>query len=296
MKIFGPAPLWRGNPDVFQKFRCHLKDFRCWRFDSPTPNRLSRFLQLQNPALRMSENENPTPSPSKQTSSIPLKKETVRVTLKAADAPPASPSAAIPPSAPTVRPPTPTMPPTPSGPPTPTARPTPTVGGAPIAGGAPTVGAPRPAPAPTIPLKTTGAPPAAPKPAPTIRLNTAPGAPAAPGAVGLPGAPTRPGLPTAPAGGATVALPKATVQLQPPTSPLTAGGLPSQGAATLSVSQDEEEEGQESGLVNILSIVGFAAALVVLYLQISTANTWIQAEDNPNKDSWFSALTAEPGA
>jgi hypothetical protein len=155
------------------------------------------------------------------------------------------------------------------------------------------VGAPRPAPAATIPLKTAGAPPAAPKPAPTIRLSTAPVAPATPG---LPTAPVRPGLPGAPAGGTTVSLPKATVQLQPPTSPLTAGGLPSQGAATLSVSQDEEEEGTESGLAGILSIVGFVAALVVLYFQISTANTWIKAEDNPNKDSWFSALTAEPGA
>lgn len=229
----------------------------------------------------MSENENPTPSPSKQTSSIPLKKETVRVTLKAADAPPASPSAVIPPSAPAVRPPTPTMPPTPSGPPTPTARPTPTVGGAPV------VGAPRPTPAATIPLKTVGVPPAA----PTIRLSTAPVAPASPG---LPSAPVRPGLPGATAGGATVSLPKATVQLQPPTS-LLGTTLPSQSVGTLSLDQDEEET-SESGLGNILSLVGLVAALVVLYLQISTAKTWIKAEDNPNKDNFFSALTAEPGA
>ena len=88
------------------------------------------------------ENENQASVPSKQTSSVPLKKETVRVTLKAADAPPAVPSATVP-MAPPVRPPVPP--------------------------GAPT--APM-APAPTIALrpaaKTTGL-----SPAPTIRLATA---------------------------------------------------------------------------------------------------------------------------
>jgi WAS/WASL-interacting protein len=93
----------------------------------------------------MSDNENQAPSPSKQTSTVPLKKETVRVTLKAADSP-AVPSATVP-LAPPVRPPVPGV-------------------------------APRP-PAPTIPLRPAGAPAAA--PAPTIRLATAPvGAPAAP--------------------------------------------------------------------------------------------------------------------
>ncbi|MEI8039445.1 MAG: hypothetical protein WCJ14_13745 [Verrucomicrobiota bacterium] len=93
----------------------------------------------------MSENENQPPVPSKQTSSVPLKKETVRVTLKAADAPPAVPSATVP-MAPPVRPPVPG-----GGPPTPT----------------PT------APTPTIALRAAGAPMAA--PAPTIRLATSSG-------------------------------------------------------------------------------------------------------------------------
>jgi len=61
----------------------------------------------------MTENENQPPVPSKQTSSVPLKKETVRVTLKAADAPPAVPSATVP-IAPPVRPPVPGTPPTPT--------------------------------------------------------------------------------------------------------------------------------------------------------------------------------------
>lgn len=83
----------------------------------------------------MPENENQPPVPSKQTSSVPLKKETVRVTLKA-DAPPAVPSATVP-MAPPVRPPVPGAPPTPS------------------------------TPTPTIPLRPVG-----PTPAPTIRLAT----------------------------------------------------------------------------------------------------------------------------
>ena len=91
----------------------------------------------------MSENENQPPVPSKQTSSVPLKKETVRVTLKAADAPPAVPSATVP-MAPPVRPPVPG-----GGPPTPTA-PTPTI--ALRAAGAPMI-----SPAPTIRLATSSA-------------------------------------------------------------------------------------------------------------------------------------------
>lgn len=209
----------------------------------------------------MSEND---PAPSKQTSSIPLKKETVRVTLKAADAPPASPSAS---TGPVVRPPSPTAPPAPTVRSAPTAT-APTVGGA-----------PRPAPAATIPLKT--APGAGiPKPAPTIALKSGPIAPASPGAATAPAA--RPALPGA-IGGSTVSLPKATVQLTPPTSPMGAT-LPPQSISTLSA--DDEDEAQESGLANILSIVGFAAALVVLYFQFSTASTWVKAEDNEKAGQW----------
>lgn len=199
----------------------------------------------------MSENENQPSPPSKQTSSVPLKKETVRVTLKAADAP-AVPSASVP-MAPPVRPPVPTAPP--------------------VAGGAPRP----PAPAPTIPLRPAGAPtvgapavgaPTAMTPAPTIRLATA--APAGPK---LPGA----GSPS------PMALPKATVQLQPPTSLGSPMSTPSQ-LATVQDDDDDDERGE--GLANILSIVGFVAALIVLVLQLMTANAWIGAEDNPQKGSW----------
>lgn len=179
----------------------------------------------------MSENENLPPSPSSQTSSVPLKKETVRVTLNVGDAPP---SATVP------------MAP-PAGPPVPPIAPTP-IGGAPRP----------PAPAPTIPLRTAGAPPIS--PAPTIRL-----APTAAPAVGLP-----------PAG-----LPKATVQLQKPAVPL--GGPVALQTAELD--EDESEEGGE-GLTSALSAIGLIAALVVLFFQVKTANTWINAEDNANKGSW----------
>lgn len=196
----------------------------------------------------MSENENQPPAPSKQTSSVPLKKETVRVTLKAADAPPAVPSATVP-MAPPVRP------PVPGGPPTATAG-----------------GPPRPpAPAPTIPLRSPGAPTMS--PAPTIRLATS-----APTGVIRPG------------GSPTMALPKATVQLQPPTAPLgTSFSSPSQ-MATLQADDDDDAGEANEGLAKILSGVGFAAALVVLAFQLMTASTWVGAEDNDKKGDWMQLL------
>jgi hypothetical protein len=199
----------------------------------------------------MSENEIPPPRPSssipasKQTSTIPLKKETVRVTLKASDAPPAAPGAPKPP-----------MPSGISAPPAPSVA-APTVGGAPR----PTA----PAPAPTIALRPAGAP-GAPAPAPTIRLNTAPG----------PGAPTV-ALKTAPLGapaGQTVSLPKATVQLQPPTQPLGTAGPSLTQAATIRTADDEEEGAGSSMAANVLSILGFLAAAAVLVLQSMTVNLW----------------------
>ena len=176
------------------------------------------------------------------------------MTLKAADAPPAVPSATVP-MAPPVRP------PVPGGPPTPTA---------PSA-------APRPsAPAPTIPLRTAGAPTAAASPAPTIRLATS-AAPIGTGALKPGGAPSLPG--------GTPTLPKATVQLQAPTQPLGTSFSATQ-AATLRVEDDEEDEGANEGVVKILAGVGFAAALALLGFQLMLANTWIGAEDNPKKGDW----------
>lgn len=202
----------------------------------------------------MSENEDQPTVPSKQTSSVPLKKETVRVILKAADAPPAVPSATVR-MAPPVRP------------PVPTASASPTMGG----------GAPRaPAPARTVPLRTAGPPSMA--PAPTIRLASA-------GAAGMP---TRPGaptiaLPTSSLPKATLPMvgpPTATVQLQKPTVSA-APGLKTQAEVA-----EEEPVVASDGITKIVSIVGFIAALIVLSLQLMTASTWINAEDHAETGSW----------
>ena len=175
--------------------------------------------------------------PSKQTSTIPLKKETVRVTLKASDAPPAAPGAPSVPK-PTLAPPAPSAP-------------------------APSVGAPKaPAPAPTIALRAAGSA-SAPAPAPTIKLNT----PTGPGAPGV-------AFKTAPAGapGPTVALPKATVQLQPPTQPISTSGPTLSQAATIQT--DDEEDAVDSPVVGILSVLGFLGAAAVLVIQFMTLGLW----------------------
>lgn len=207
----------------------------------------------------MSDNENKTPS--KQTSSVPLKKETVRVTLKAADAPPAVPSATLPP----------TPPPTaaakaPTPPVVPSAASKPPTATIPMAA-APA--APRtPAPAPTIRLATSRAPIGA----PTISLKTA-NAP-------LPGG----------SGAPTVSLPKATVALNPPTKPLTpAAAAGTQSATLASVEEDEDESGANT-FANILAGVGLVAAIVVLALQLKVANVWIGAEDAESPGDWSQLL------
>lgn len=220
----------------------------------------------------MSENENNTPS--KQTSSVPLKKETVRVTLKAADAPPAVPSATLPatppPSAP-VRPPTP-----PVAPPTPTA-PKPPTATIPSPSGAPTV--PRPAPAPTIPLRTAGLAPTA--GAPTVRLATT-NAPIGAPTIALKTANT----PLSGGGAPIIALPKATVALSPPTKPLSPTSASLTQRPTLSAAEDDSDESGAGTFGKILAGVGLVAALIVLGLQLKVANIWIGVEDNDRSGDW----------
>lgn len=211
----------------------------------------------------MSDND-PSQTPSKQTSSVPLKKETVRVTLKAADAPPAAPIASVP-GAPAVKPPAP-----------PTAP--------------PVAGAPRPpAPAPTIALKPAGAP-TAPGGAPTIRLATS----TAP--VGAPTIALKTATGPLSAGGAP-SLPKATVQLQAPTQPLSPTSGSVSQMATFEMGDDEEESGV-GGFVKFLSIVGFIAACVLFYFQFDIAKTWIDAEDRDPliKGDYQQLLEAEPNS
>jgi hypothetical protein len=249
----------------------------------------------------MSDNENST-NPSKQTSSVPLKKETVRVSLNAADAP-ASPS-------PTVLLGKPAAPPTPAGAP----RPAPTVAlrqaeasSAPKP--APTIalrasgaaGAPKPAP--TIALRASGAP----QPAPTIRLSTsnspltANTTPAA--ATNLSSAPTSPlkaaspmatttlkgatPIPTAPlkAASPSIPLPQATIKLQPPTKPLGPAVTPK--VNNLQIANDDDDDAvKEPRILTVLAGVGLFAAVLLLTFQLMLANVWINVEDNPNKGQW----------
>ena len=82
-----------------------------------------------------------------------------------------------------------------------------------------------------------------------------------------------------------MALPKATMQLQPPTQPLGTSFPPSQ-VGTLQGADDDDDTEANEGIINILSIGGFIAALVILGFQLSTANTWIGAEDNARKGEW----------
>ena len=188
----------------------------------------------------MSENENLPTAPSTQTSSVPMKKETVRITLKASDAPPASPSATVP-MPPPVRPPVPG-------------------------------GAPRPLVAPpTVPLRPALGP-AAIMPAPTIPLRAS---------VALPGTIAAPTVRISPVG--LPALPKATVPLQKTAQPLEPGLSVEPDAAA---GEEEQEATQGQLLLNVLSGVGLAAALVVLTLQFMTASKWINAEDNPKAGQW----------
>jgi hypothetical protein len=87
----------------------------------------------------------------------------------------------------------------------------------------------------------------------------------------------------------TPTLPKATVQLQPPTQPLGTSFPSSSQAMTLKVEEEEEVEAHE-GLVKILAGVGFAAALALLTFQLLLANVWISVEDNPKAGDWAQIL------
>jgi hypothetical protein len=110
-------------------------------------------------------------------------------------------------------------------------------------------------------------------PAPTIPLRTAGASPS------LPGRPPGAGAPN-------IALPKATVPLQAPTQPLGSSFSSSTGAATLAMEDDEDDGEENEGLLKVLSIVGFVAALVVLTFQLMTASAWIKAADSENPGDW----------
>ncbi|RYD24269.1 MAG: hypothetical protein EOP88_00825 [Verrucomicrobiaceae bacterium] len=86
-----------------------------------------------------------------------------------------------------------------------------------------------------------------------------------------------------------MALPKATVQLQAPTQPL-GTSFSQTSTATAAALDEEEEEVENEGLANILSIVGFVAALIVLAFQLMTANVWVNSPNSPSPGDGWSQL------
>ncbi len=228
----------------------------------------------------MSDEAPKPPKPMTKTSAVPLRKETVRVTLKADDAPaPAAPKAPSAPSAPAA-PAAPAAPVAPSAP----AAPKPPTASAPGAPAPPKAAAPgppkpsgsAPAPAPTVALKTAGgaAPGSAPAPAPTVPLKVGGAAPAS--------APLKTQPLTTP--GATAQLPKATVplggtqQLGQPT------GLQTTPGAIGGFDDDDEVE-ENATLTSVLAILCLVAALSAFAFQYLTAKTYVEVEA-PEPREW----------
>jgi len=257
----------------------------------------------------MSDNDNNTiktqplkTQPLKKTSAVPLRKETVRVTLKAApggvqDGPPA-PSASVPAPAPA---------PAPSGPAT---APAP----------APKAMSPDPVQEPAAPsfptgeekqkevdlpdvtsavrlkaetmrvtLKSDGAS-TGPVTGPITAPMTAPLSNVAAPAPTIPlGSPTP--LVTQPlgqTGGSSQPLPKATVQLNP-TQPLTQPGVGGQAAAIHAYKEDIDAQKQEN-LHGWLAVVGFVAVLVFCGIQAAQLNDWATLWGDAPENSAVDAL------
>lgn len=188
----------------------------------------------------MSDDNEKDPKPMKKTSAVPLRKETVRVTLKANPEDSKAPAPPSPPKAPDSPKP--------------------------------------PAPAPTIPLKTSGAGTAKPPaPAPTVQLQSgASTKPAAPAPTVKLNTPAASGPATASlTGGSNQPLPKATVQLQQ-TQPMGSPATPSQAATIRTADDDDADSDRGEGASTALSVVALVAALVVLGVQLATANVWVQ--------------------
>src|SRR6185503_16200346 len=180
------------------------------------------------------ENQNPAPPrPTIKTSAVPLKKETVRITLRpqSPDAPeaPAPPISAAP-AAPAPPAPRPTAPTVPLAPP-----PRPTIPGAP-----PPPSAARPAP----PSGSIGSK--------TIPLSQPPARPTSP-MVGKQTTRIAGGAPT------TQPLPRATVKLQPTTSP--SAPISSVSIRTSAIEDDDEID---EGPLNIMGWIALVASIAVL--------------------------------
>ncbi len=194
----------------------------------------------------MSEQDNQNPAPPRptiKTSAVPLKKETVRITLR-----PQTPEGAD----------------TPAPPPPPLSATT----AVPAAPAAPAPPAPRPM-APTVPLAPPPRPtmPGAP-PAPTASRPAPPSSPIGSKTIPLSSPPARPTTPmvgkqtTRIAGGVptTQPLPRATVKLQPTASP--SAPISSVNIRSSSIEDDEEVDEGPLNIMGWVALVGAIAAII----------------------------------
>ena len=239
----------------------------------------------------MTEDNNP--KPTKKTSAVPLRKETVRVTLKAnpSDRAHASAAGTPPEPAPTIalKSPSPTVPAVP--PPVSLPPKAPQMPSLPTVKLQSSAQAPNPVAAPTVAASTfAGAENLVPPPKPsTLKIATPDfAAPLNPDAEVPEPAPTvglaTPGTPP-PVGAASQPLPKATVQIQPTQAMSVPGlgdGVPQM--TTVSAENLEEAAADRAESTNTLfSIVALVAAVILLGLQLGTANVWVNDDtiDNP---------------
>lgn len=270
------------------------------------------------------QNNNPSKVPGlnqpiKKTSAVPLRKETVRVTLKAPGAKPGGAPAGIePPEAGEATPSAPVQlssdaqptkslasPTSPMSAPSAPLEPPTSVSPSEGSGGVNTK-VDLPGVTSAVPLKQEtmrvtlkadgeGAPPA---PAMTIPLGgiakpsgaaTATPAPT----MKLGGVNTTSQPPTTPLGVASQPLPKATVQLQQ-TQQLTQGlGRPAQAASIQTVGVGDEAQRSGSGAALPMSIVAFVLSLVVLYFQFSHAKIWVDEHEEEDISKIFEANEVE---
>lgn len=190
----------------------------------------------------------PPPSPLGKTQAVPLKKETVRITLRAkpGEGSESAPAAPAPPTAPL----------RPAAPPPAVARP---------AAPPPPGGASR-----TIPLSKAPAPPA----------------PAAPGAAPAAPAPTRPmTAPLAAAAPQAAPGPRPTVRLQPQPGVPAAGAISSAPLKPAAV-DDDDEESDESGLGLLAGIATGLAALFLITAAFSSDTNKLGVSLDQKNPGW----------
>lgn len=213
------------------------------------------------------------PKPTTKTSAVPLKKETVRITLRpnapGADAPPATVPLAPPPRPSFGGAPPPPAPTVPLSPP-----PRPSMAGGPPAPSAPTAPGAPPRPAP----------PVAPVGSKTIPLGAAPPRAATPGV-----ARPAPASPSAP-GGTQPLPPRSAVARTPSASPTAA----ITSAPIKSAAYDEDAE-VDDGPLNILAVVALVASIAAAFLAFASVDSWPMSEGTASsqaqKTAWESSLT-----